>query len=340
MEASINKHLKENSISYCIDFFFQKLKIETLNFKDSQSIIFFLQAHNQKKHVYNWILQKLKFNESFSFCHLLWLLDYNIEPELEDLITQAIKYTNDEYGDCSQFTINTNSKKIQNLITKALDTKKIDFQQFKEELIEKIEYCRLNNLEDTYKENINELKAEFKNSSDPKINLLITEFEHQNLENILTKTSKKYKQKNTEAKEIDLNLDPDYKKYLIKTSTDLSKQNPNLSYDLSLLANSLQMHQLSEDILSNILDQTESVVWLRAHNFIKSKKFLKALDLIDSNLDKINPKYLLDYNYLKVLAWKGLGETKKALQILDEILKIKKNYRNTVILKQLYLKEV
>ncbi|MBE8163069.1 MAG: hypothetical protein HAW63_03685 [Bdellovibrionaceae bacterium] len=337
METEINNYLKTNSLNHCVDFFSQKLKTEAFSFKDSQTIVFFLQANNQRKSIYSWVLRKLKSHDNFSFSHLLWLLDNNIDEDLEDLIVQGILSTK---SDCSTFSRKINSKKIQDLINKSLDKKKMDFKNFKEELIEKINYARLNNLKDVYEENIKELSLEFNDGKDTQVNVLIKEFEQQNLENILTKTVQKYKNRSKEKESNDLHLISFYKKYLMQTSVNLIKKNPQLSYDLSLLAQNLQMHQLSESILSDISEQTEGVIWLRAHNLIQSKNFLKALDLIDSNLHKANPKYLLDYNYLKALAWKGLDNTKKAIEILDEILLVKNNYRNAIILKELYLKEL
>lgn len=337
MEKIINKHLKENPLDYCIDVFSQKLKTETLSFSDSQSILFFLQANNQKKIIYNWILQKLKSDSNFSFSHLFWLLDNNVDSHLEDVIIQGLHL---HKSDCSTFTKNIHSKKIQTLITQSLKERQLNFQQFKEELIEKIQYCKLNHLQDPYKESINELKVEFGHEKDPQIKALIKEFKQQNLEDILTKATEKYKKKKTEIKTKDLKLELNYKKHLTQVSTSLSKKNPQLSYDLSLLAQTLQLHNLSENILSNISEQTDSVIWLRAHNLIQSQKFLEALNLIDSNLDKIDTRYLLDYNYLKVFAWKGLNEIEKAIETLEEILTIKKNYRNAVILKKLYLEQL
>jgi len=110
----------------------------------------------------------------------------------------------------------------------------------------------------------------------------------------------------------------------------VKEESPDQMYNLAVLAFQLELFEPALHFI-NDCPKSASKEWLKAEILLEGKRYLDLLQHVES----IEKEFLTDSdavygaNYLKALAYHGLGQTNMGLQLLEQISAVHPNYRST-----------
>ena len=115
---------------------------------------------------------------------------------------------------------------------------------------------------------------------------------------------------------------------LLKPAKLLVKQNPAAAGNLALLFAFINQPRRAAELLENNL-HSPAEEWLYADLLLQSRLYVACLDFTDymEEKHKHDPNTVFALAYIRARAWAGLGKKQKAQNILEELAKIKPNYR-------------
>jgi len=135
--------------------------------------------------------------------------------------------------------------------------------------------------------------------------------------------------------EISTDFISETKKQILQIASDIKVSAPDQLYNLAVLAFQAELFDVCLKIL-DLAPETEARNWLLAEALLEERRFLDLLKVIANieQSDNLTSDGTFGATYLKALAYHGLGQKEKAINLLESILQITPVYRSAEALLQ------
>ncbi|PIT98682.1 MAG: hypothetical protein COT74_13345 [Bdellovibrionales bacterium CG10_big_fil_rev_8_21_14_0_10_45_34] len=196
-------------------------------------------------------------------------------------------------------------------------------QAANEKLYQRILFFRNDRLLDEEGRAIDELEAKF--PTDPRIKKIRQDH--------IERAARQKIQSLQSSERITLNAiddQPDFKEKteVISRFYEIIKQNPDWLYEVAVALFSL-------DLFEECIELTEkahlkpNVFWLKFEALVGSRRYIEALDWLENNSVDAKPETTYMIKYAKARVLRELGETSKAIELLEAIEQTRPTYRQT-----------
>lgn len=201
---------------------------------------------------------------------------------------------------------------------------------YKEELLEELQTFRVQQMVEQEKKTLQKLLRLFPN--DTSLKQQSSDFRERNALEVINRISpirKSLEKDEPRADENTIKAQEAWGRCLEK----LSKDQPELSYEIAIAAFFMGLYEISLSILNSAPD-SEALLWFRCELYLKNHRYVDLLQSIAQLEVQLaaNSETFFATAYYRAQAFWGLGQKHLAIEVMEGLLAARPNYRMGVVL--------
>jgi tetratricopeptide (TPR) repeat protein len=327
---SLLVHFRETDLA--ADSLLKKYETQKLSLSEFESLSVFLLHCGFFATLTDFILRKFEDGSKIPWAHFaeaLFLSAEAIEPEIKAAIIEGAE-ENFSLSHLSR-THNLDEFDAELPVQRVQRRKKFQtrYQDRKKELLQEIEMLRVQKMNQEQEKLVQVLAKFFPDASEI-YHLRGSIKESMAEEYLARRPEKKKKQKKIHTlPEVKTEEEKNLLKSITETMSDQLKAGDILAEDFAVAQLTWENEEAALDLLDAVTD-TPRRLWIKADLLLRSRRFAELLEHL-RNLEielAAEPETLFAAHYLKAQALWGLDQKKSAIQILEEMLEARPDYRS------------